>query len=118
MSIQDGFQILNGGEGAATKFLRDKTTLQLVEAFRPKVKEAISKVKLTEYWNPIVTKYNQAMMFTGGAKVNEDLDAYVTERAITGLFYMVEQEENKIRKDPAARVTELLQKVFGSIKTN
>ena len=55
------------------------------------------------------------MNFTGGEKINPDLNAYVTQKAIEGLFKMVEQEENKIRKDPAARVTELLAKVFGSL---
>lgn len=116
MSISDGFSILNGGDGAATRFLKDNTTSKLVAAFSPKVQEAISKVKLTEYWNPIITKYNSAMNLTGGQKINPDLNQYVTERAIAGLFQMVEKEENKIRKDPAARVTELLAKVFGSIK--
>ncbi len=116
MSISDGFAILNGGDGAATKFLRDNTTSKLVAAFSPKVKDAISKVKLTEYWNPIITKYNGAMSLTGGEKINPDLNQYITERAISGLFQMVEKEENKIRKDPAARVTDLLSKVFGSIK--
>ncbi|WP_341905039.1 DUF4197 domain-containing protein [Fluviicola taffensis] len=115
MSISDGFSILNGGDGAATRFLKDNTTSKLVTAFSPKVKEAISKVKLTEYWNPIITKYNNAMSLTGGAKINPDLNQYVTERAVAGLFQMVEKEENKIRKDPAARVTDLLSKVFGSI---
>jgi len=115
MSVSDGFAILNGGDGAATKFLRDHTTSQLVTAFSPKVADAISKVKLTEYWNPIVTKYNNAMTLTGGEKLNPDLNKYITERAIAGLFHMVEIEENKIRKDPAARVSELLKKVFGSV---
>ncbi len=115
MSVQDGFAILNGGNGAATKFLKDQTTQKLVTAFSPKVKEATSKVKLTEYWNPIITRYNQAMTFSGGQKLNPDLDQFVTERAISGLFFMVEQEENKIRKDPVARVTDLLAKVFGSL---
>jgi hypothetical protein len=115
MSVQDGFTILKGGDGAATKFLKDQTTAKLVTAFSPKVKEATSKVKLTESWTPIINRYNQAMTLTGGQKLNPDLDAYITEKAITGLFYMVEKEENKIRKDPAARVTDILMKVFGSI---
>ena len=115
MSVQDGFTILKGGDGAATKFLKDQTTAKLVAAFSPKVKEATSKVKLTESWTPIINRYNQAMTLTGGQKLNPDLDAYITEKAITGLFYMVEKEENKIRKDPAARVTDILMKVFGSI---
>lgn len=116
MSISDGFSILNGGDGAATKFLKDNTNSKLVAAFTPKVEAAISKVKLTEYWNPIITKYNTAMNLTGGQKLNPDLNQYVTERAIQGLFHMVEIEENKIRKDPVARVTDLLAKVFGSVK--
>lgn len=115
MSISDGFSILNGGDGAATKFLKDQTTAKLVTAFSPKVEAAIAKVKLTEYWNPIITKYNSAMTLTGGEKLNPDLNKYVTEKAIAGLFHMVEQEENKIRKDPMARVSDILQKVFGSI---
>jgi hypothetical protein len=115
MSIQDGFAILNGGDGSATRFLNDKTNAKLVTAFRPKVEAAISKVKLTEYWNPIINKYNSAMTFTGGQKLNPDLNQYVTELAIKGLFKMVEKEENKIRKDPLARVTDILQKVFGSL---
>jgi Protein of unknown function (DUF4197) len=115
MSISDGFAILNGGNGSATRFLKDKTTAQLITAFSPKVDAAISKVKLTDYWNPIITKYNSAMTFTGGEKLNPDLGEYVTAKAIAGLFHMVEKEENKIRKDPLARVTDLLAKVFGSI---
>ena len=116
MSISDGFAILNGGDGAATRFLQDNTRAQLVAAFKPKVDAAISTVKLTEYWNPIINKYNGAMQLTGGQKLNPDLSEYVTDRAIVGLFHMVELEENKIRKDPVARVSDILQKVFGSVK--
>ncbi len=118
MSIQDAFGILNGGEGAATTYLKNKTTNDLVTAFRPKVDAAIAEVKLTNAWEPIINKYNTAMTFTGGEKLNPDLGDYVTRKAITGMFYMVEKEENKIRKDPVARVSELLQKVFGSITGN
>jgi hypothetical protein len=116
MSVSDGFAILNGGQGAATKFLRDNTTSKLTEAFAPKVANAIAQVKLTEYWSPLITKYNQAMTLTGGTKLNPDLNAFVTERAILGLFTMVTKEENKIRVDPLARVSDLLTKVFGSVK--
>lgn len=112
MSVQDGFAILKGGNGAATKFLKDQTISKLVIAFTPKVKEATSKVKLTEYWNPIITKYNA---LTTGEDLNPDLDAYITQKAIEGLFIMVAKEEDKIRLDPAARVSDLLSKVFGSL---
>lgn len=115
MSIGDGFEILNGGDGAATAYLKRTTTNELIQAFSPVVKESIEKVKLTEYWSPVMKRYNQATIITGGEKIDTDLNAYVTERTIDGLFHVVEQEENKIRKDPAARVTDILTKVFGSL---
>jgi hypothetical protein len=115
MTISDGFAILNGGNGAATRYLKEKTTAQLTSAFRPRVEAAISKVQLTQYWEPIINKYNSAMTLTGGQKLNPDLNQFVTERAIAGLFIMVEKEENKIRLDPMARVTDILKKVFGSL---
>lgn len=114
MSIADGFAILKGGEGAATNFLRENTTDQLVEAFSPKVQNSIEEVKLTQYWEPVATKYNKIMSFTGGEQITTDLNDYVTRKAIDGLFLMVEKEENNIRQDPAARVTDILKKVFGS----
>lgn len=116
MSVQDGFAILNGGNGAATRYLKEQTTAQLTAAFKPKVTTAIATVKLTEYWNPIISKYNTAMTLSGGQKINPDLNDYVTKKAIDGLFHMVEQEENKIRLDPMARVSDILVKVFGTLK--
>ena len=115
MSIQDAFGILKGGDGAATTYLKGATSSALKDAFRPKVEAAIAKVKLTEYWNPIITKYNSAMTLTGGEKLNPDLNEYVTNKAIEGLFIMVAKEENKIRLDPIARVSDILKKVFGSL---
>ena len=115
MSVSDGFSILKGGDGAATKFLKSQTSNKLVIAFAPVVKEATTKVQLTAYWNPLITKYNTAMTFSGGQKLDPDLDAYITQKAIEGLFYLVEIEENKIRKDPLARVSDILSKVFGSL---
>ena len=115
MSVSDGFLILKGGDGAATKFLKSQTSNQLVLAFAPVVKEATTKVQLTAYWNPIITRYNSAMTLSGGQKLDPDLDAYITQKAIDGLFYLVETEENKIRKDPLARVSDILVKVFGSL---
>ena len=90
MSVSDGFSILKDGEGAATKFLKTQTSNQLVIAFAPVVKEATTKVQLTAYWNPIITRYNSAMSLSGGQKLNPDLDAYITQKAIDGLFYLVE----------------------------
>jgi hypothetical protein len=100
MTINDGLKILNGGDGAATNYLQTTTSSELKTAFLPKVKLAIEKVQLTKYWKPLISKYNTVNHFTGGQNINTDLNAYVTEKAISGLFKLVTIEENKIRKDP------------------
>jgi hypothetical protein len=110
MSIQDGMKILKGADTAATQYLRENTSNGLYAQFLPIVKEAVNKVKVTSYWNPLVTKYNK---LPGVKKQNPDLNDYVTRRAISGLFLLVADEEAKIRKDPLARVTDILKKVFG-----
>jgi hypothetical protein len=74
------------------------------------VKKAIEKVQLTKYWNPVVSNYNKVPFVK---KVNPDLEAYVLERAISGMFTLVAEEESKIRNNPAARVSDILKKVFG-----
>ena len=111
MSIGDGFAILKGGDGAATKYLSDKTGAELHTTFKPKVQEALKKVALTNYWNPVITAYNKV---PGHEPQNPDLDEYVTGRAKDGLLKLIAIEENKIRKDPVARVSDILKKVFGS----
>lgn len=116
LSVQDGFKILNDGNGAASSYLKQQTQSQLYNAFLPKVKAATAQVGLTSYWNPLITKYNAAVKLTGGQQLDPDLDAYITQKAIDGLFILVTQEEDQIRANPAARVSQLLAKVFGSIK--
>ncbi len=111
MSVVDGFAILKGNDTAATHFLRENTYSPLKIKFKPVVKDAINKVKVTSYWNPLVTKYNK---IPGVKKQNPDLEEYVTIKAINGLMLLISDEEAKIRKDPAARVTDLLRKVFGT----
>jgi hypothetical protein len=111
MTIQDGFEILNGSDDAATRYLKRKTTAPLTRKFKPKVKRAINKVQVTKHWNPIAKTYNQIPFVK---KVNPSLDDYVTKKALDGLFYLIGEEEKKIRRDPAARVTELLRRVFGN----
>jgi hypothetical protein len=110
MGISDGMAILKGADTAATKYLKDNTSTQLNAKFRPIVKDALDKVKVTSYWTPLVTKYDR---IPGVKKQNPDLEAYVTERAMAGLFLLVADEEAKIRKDPMARVSDILKKVFG-----
>jgi hypothetical protein len=108
MSIQDAAGILGGGDNAATKYLQDKTTGALTEAFRPVIEKSLQKVDATKYWNDVFTAYNKFSR----DKVNTDLPAYVTEKALTGIFFQVAEEEKKIRKDPVARTSEILKKVF------
>ena len=108
ITIQDGLGILRGGDFAATEFLKGRTVASLTEAFRQVVENSLKKVDATKHWNLVFSNYNKVSM----QKVNPDLAAYVTEKALTGIFYQVGQEELKIRKDPAARATDLLKKVF------
>jgi Protein of unknown function (DUF4197) len=109
MSIKDGLQILRGGDFAATDYLKSVTTKELTEKFRPVIEASLVKVDATKYWKDVFTNYNRV----SANQVNTDLTAYVTERALSGLFYNISLEEQKIRKDPAAQVTDILKKVFG-----
>jgi hypothetical protein len=113
MSVSDGFAILKGGDQAATNYLREKTTASLMARFRPIVERATSKVALTSYWTPLTSAYNKAGAFTSQKAVDTDLDGYVTQKAIEGLFVLVAEEEARIRKDPMARTSDLLRRVFG-----
>ncbi|RYY67796.1 MAG: DUF4197 domain-containing protein [Chitinophagaceae bacterium] len=109
MTLTDGLSILRGGDFAATEYLKKNTTAQLTEKMRPIIEASLAKVNATQYWKDVFTAYNKLSK----TPVNTDLSAYVTERSLTGVFYSVGQEEQKIRKDPAAQVTGLLKKVFG-----
>jgi hypothetical protein len=110
MTIADAAGILRGGDFAATNYLKTKTTAELTNAFRPVIEQSLAKVDATKYWNSLFTTYNKF----SADKVNPDLTAYVTERALAGMFTQVSKEEQLIRKDPLARSTELMKKVFGN----
>lgn len=110
MSIKDGLQILRGGDFAATDYLKSNTTKVLTEKFRPVIEASLTKVDATKYWKDVFTAYNKF----SSTPVNTDLNAYVTEKALGGLFYNIGLQEQKIRKDPAAQVTDILKKVFSS----
>ena len=71
-------------------------------------------MKLTSYWEPLTKKYNQTTRLSGNEPVNTDLNKYVTEKAIEGIFHLIEIEEKAIRKDPLQRTSDLLKKVFGN----
>ena len=110
MSIQDALGILRGGDFAATEYLKRTTTAQLTASFRPVIERSLKNVDATKYWDDVFTVYNKFSK----TPVNTDLGGYVTERALSGLFYHIGLQEQKIRKDPVARVTEILKRVFGS----
>jgi hypothetical protein len=110
MSFADAWSILRGGDKAATNYLQKQTSAELTNAFRPIIETALAKIDATKHWNTLFRNYNKFSF----NKVNPDLAAYVTEKALSGIFYQLAIEEQKIRKDPAARTTDILKKVFGS----
>ncbi len=110
MTFDDVRKILSGHETAATDYFRDKTTDRLRDLFKPIVSKAMNEVGVTRQYKELVGRY-ESIPFVKIEKF--DLDQYVVTKALDGLFYMVGEEEKKIRKDPTARTTELLKEVFG-----
>jgi hypothetical protein len=111
-SIQDGMTILKGGNTAATDLLRIKTSSSLAAAFRPVIAQSMGKFNVQSLWNSVFTTYNTLPIIKN--KVNTDLTGYVTDRALSGLFTTIGQEEKKIRIDPASAANSLIQKVFSA----
>ncbi len=110
MSVDDAQKILNGGNTAATEYFKSKTSSKLFDAFKPDISQSMNEVGVTKAYKAMTDRYTTMMPF---AKMDSfDLDKYVTDKSLDGLFYMVGQEEAKIRTNPAARTTELLKKVF------
>lgn len=110
MSLTDAMGILKGDKNAATKFLERTTRASLFEKFKPVIKTSLDKVGATKHWTTLFTTYNKIPMVE---KVNPDLEEYATNKAIDGLFVQIEKQEKEIRENPAARVSDLLKKVFG-----
>ena len=111
MTFTDARNILDGPTDAATTYFRQKTSMQLQSAFKPVVNQAMSEVGVTQAYKTLDQRI-RSLPFTESLRF--DLDQYVTDKALNGLFLMLAEEEKKIRQDPAARVTDLLKKVFGS----
>ncbi len=109
MTVSDGMNILKGEDNAATQYLSKTTMDSLYARFKPLIQKALKAVEVTKYWNPLASRYNKIPLTT---KVNPNLEDYTTRMAIEGLFKLLAQEEKKIRDQPAARVTDLLKKVF------
>jgi hypothetical protein len=113
MTIQDAFGILKGGNEAATNYLKQKTTAELTAAFSPVVSKSLGTKDATKYWKDVFTTYNRF----SSKPVNTDLTAYVTQKALDGLFYHIGIEEQQIRENPAARINDILKKVFAEQNT-
>lgn len=109
ITITDALGILNGGDYAATNFLENNARPALYNSFKPIVQDKISEVGADNIWNQVTSSYNTL----SGQQVNTDINDYVTNKALDGIFKLIGEEEKKIREDPAHRVTELLQRVFG-----
>lgn len=110
MTILDAINILRGGDTAATDYMRSKTYDKLYAAFKPTVTQAVMSVGVTKAYENLIDKAKKTRLIKDESP---DLDHHVTSKALDGLFYLLGQEEKKIRKDPVARVTDLLKKVFG-----
>ena len=113
MSVQDAKGILTGGQTSGTEYFKRSTTDQLKARFLPIVKKATVRVKLAEKYNQYAQK---GVQFGLVKKEQANLDDYVTQKALDGLFYMVAEEEKKIRQDPVKAGSDIIRKVFGALK--
>jgi len=125
MTISDGYNILHGADNAATVYLRNTTWNELYSLYKPKIststnKEIVAGISAQESWLTLTDKWNTvansiAGRLAGFTPVSTDLDDFLTRKALDGVFLKLEGEELKIRKEVSARVTPLLQKVFGTL---
>ena len=113
MSVQDAKGILTGGQTAGTEYFKRTTSDPLRGKFLPIVKRATARVKLAEKYNQYASK---GVQFGLVKKEQANLDDYVTQKALDGLFYMVAEEEKKIRQDPVKAGSDIIRKVFGALK--
>ena len=109
LKFTDAINILNGPENALTKYLRDDSYNNLYNAFYPQTLRAISNTGIQKLFDNIIKKYNKIPLVK---KVDFDLSNYITVKTIDGIFFLISEEEKKIRNNPKARTTELLQKIF------
>ena len=115
MTITDATNILMGKQDAATEYFKRVTTAQLMSKFSPIIGNSLNKVGATKYWTEAANSYNKIPLVK---PVTADLNAYVTQKAIDGMFKQVAQEELQIRENINARSTTLLKKVFGYADKN
>ena len=126
MTFADGLQILKGPDNAATQYFIQKTNQQLSDLYRPKIRESLNKnlvagISTQQSWNELTNRWNQVAGSTVGRiagmkMVEVKLEDYLLQQALKGMFLKIEEREKDIRNNANARVTTLLQKVFGSQK--
>ena len=112
MSVDDAKKILTGGDTAGTEYFKDKTSAQLKEKFKPIVQKAMEKVGLAKTYDKFASKGAQYGVIS---KEDADIDNYVTQKTLDGLFTMVAEEEKAIRKNPVGAAGSLAKKVFGAL---
>lgn len=113
MSVEDAKGILQGGDDSATQYFRRTTSEQLTQKFKPIVQAAMAKVNVADKYNRFAGK---AAKFGLVKEQDANLDNYVTQKALDGLYLMVAEEEKAIRKDPVSAAGSLAKKVFGTLK--
>lgn len=112
LTVQDAWTILRGDRDAATQYLRRTTNDQLTALFMPRVQESLEQVGATRYYADLVRTYNAFP--TTSRKIDPDLNAYVTDKALEGLFTLVAEEEKNIRENPLQRTSSLMRRVFAA----
>jgi hypothetical protein len=127
MTINDAFGILNGENNAATQYLSSTSRKDLYLMYAPKIKQSTEKdilggISAKDSWEALMDRWNKIASsvpgkLAGFTAVDTDLDDYLTNKALDGMFLKVEDEEKKIRENVSARITPLLERVFGSIST-
>ncbi len=110
MTIDDARKLLNGGDTSITDYFKAKTSARLAVAFRPHVEAAMSRNGVTQQYQALVGRVSWISFGSGSSM---DINTYVVNKALDGLFYMLVQQEKEIRTNPAARTTALLKQVFG-----
>ena len=112
MSVQDAKGILTGGEDSVTQYFKRTSTDQLTQKFKPIVQASTKKLQLAEQYNTFAGKAASAGLVD---KKDADIDGYVTQKAMDGLFLMIAEEEKKLRSNPVGAGSDLLKKVFGAL---
>jgi len=113
MSVEDGKKILTGGDDSVTRFFRDKTAAPLTVKFLPMVKKATDRVGLAQKYNQFAGEGAKLGLVKGGTA---NIETYVTEKALDGLYLMIGEEEHAIRQNPAAAGSAIVSKVFGALR--